>query len=312
MTKVFIPAGIKDKSIRDTFLAIVKEINSVGSNTTIAAQDPTSSTVGVPGQLIYAESSNSIWMFVADSWVKVLGSDGKDIFLAYATDYDSAGSGTVTGFSLTPTAATDWIGTFTGYAAPASNTDYSWVYVHGTTGDTIIHGKVFYGTLQAGTPSTPNATSWNLVTSTFVGLTTNWSQNQPPVNATNTSLKEWSSAFTVTINGSTNAQNIAFNTATGAIQIADDIESDNFTAGSAGWRLQRDTGSAEFGSAAIRGTLTASQIGVTSLSAISANMGTLTAGTISSTAGNMTLDLTAGTLIVRDASNNIRVKLGVI
>ena len=39
-----------------------------------------------------------------------------------------------------------------------------------------------------------------------------------------------------------------------------DIQSDNFAVGSAGWRIRRDTGNAEFNDVAVRGTLNATDI----------------------------------------------------
>ena len=130
----------------------------------------------------------------------------------------------------------------------------------GATGDTVISGRVYYQTLQASAPSTPSATSYSVSTASFTGLTSGWALTQPQVDITDTSIKEWSSAFTVTIDGSDSTQTIVFTTPTGAIQVADDIESDNYSAGSAGWKIERDTGFAEFGAAAIRGTLTVGQV----------------------------------------------------
>ena len=72
MSKVFVPASIKDKAIRDTFLSIIKNIGD-GSKPTVSQYDPTASTPGSPGQLIYSEATNSIWMFVNSAWVKILG-----------------------------------------------------------------------------------------------------------------------------------------------------------------------------------------------------------------------------------------------
>jgi hypothetical protein len=130
----------------------------------------------------------------------------------------------------------------------------------GATGDTVISGRVYYQVLQSGQPSTPSATSYNVSTASFSGLTANWALTQPSVDITDTSVKEWSSAFTVTIDGVTSAQTIVFTTPTGAIQVNADIESDNYVAGTSGWKIERDTGFAEFGSAAIRGTLTVGQV----------------------------------------------------
>lgn len=130
----------------------------------------------------------------------------------------------------------------------------------GDTGDTVVSGRVYYQTIQSSAPSTPSATSYNVSTASFSGLTSGWALTQPQIDITDTSIQEWSSAFTVTIDGVTSAQTIVFTTPTGAIQVADDIESDNYVAGTSGWKIERDTGFAEFGSAAIRDTLTVGQI----------------------------------------------------
>ena len=136
----------------------------------------------------------------------------------------------------------------------------------GAAGDTVVTGKVFYQTLQASSPSTPSATSYNVSTASFVGLSSGWSLNQPTVDITDTSVKEWASNFTVTIDGTTNAQTLVFTSPSGAIQVSDDIESDNYVAGSAGWKIERDTGNAEFQNATIRGTLNASDISTGTIS----------------------------------------------
>jgi len=137
----------------------------------------------------------------------------------------------------------------------------------GDNGDTIITGRVYYQTLQASAPSTPSASSYNTSTATFVGLTAGWSLSQPSVDITDTSVKEWSSAFQVTIDGVTSAQTLYFSTPTGAIQVTADIESDNYVAGTSGWKIERDTGNAEFQNATIRGTLNATDITAGTISA---------------------------------------------
>jgi hypothetical protein len=121
--------------------------------------------------------------------------------------------------------------------------------------------------LQASAPSTPSASSYNTSTATFVGLTAGWSLSQPSVDITDTSVKEWSSAFQVTIDGVTSAQTLYFSTPTGAIQVTADIESDNYVAGTSGWKIERDTGNAEFQNATIRGTLNATDITAGTISA---------------------------------------------
>lgn len=259
--------------MRDTLIAIVREMESLGNgNLSVSTNDPDSNTFGISGDLIYSESTNSIWVFLEENWVKVLGNDGAD------------GADGATGAT-------------------------------GDTGDTVIVGIVYYGTLQSNRPSTPNASSWNLVTSTFTGLTANWSTNQPPVDITDTAVREWSSDFSVTIDGATGNQIISFATPVGAIQVTDNIESDNYTPGVSGWAIRRDDGYAEFGSAAIRGQLTSDQIAANAITASKINVGSLdaisaTIGTFSSATSGARLVLEDDVIKVYDASNVLRVQIG--
>jgi hypothetical protein len=142
--------------------------------------------------------------------------------------------------------------------------------------------------LQASAPATPTASSYDVATGTFTGLTANWALTQPSVDITDTTVQEWSSQFQVTIDGETSAQTISFTTPTGAIQVTADIESDNFVTGVSGWRIQRDTGDAEFQNAIIRGTLNASDITVGTLNADRVNV------------DGVSIDRSAGALIIRD------------
>ena len=60
----------------------------------------------------------------------------------------------------------------------------------------------------------------------------------------------------------------------------------------------------------VTGRLEADNIVAGTLSSITADIGSVTAGTITSAAGNMVMDLDNGTIIVRDDSDNLRVKIG--
>ena len=132
--------------------------------------------------------------------------------------------------------------------------------VSGVDSDTRIYtGKVYYQTLQASSPSTPSASSFSESTLSFSGLTSGWAETQPRVDATSTTVKEWSSKYKVEYDADDN-ETITFSTPDGAFQITDDLESDNYISGSSGWRIERDTGNAEFQNATIRGTLDASDI----------------------------------------------------
>ena len=126
----------------------------------------------------------------------------------------------------------------------------------GETGDTVVTGKVYYQILQSNQPGTPSASSYNVSTASFSGLTSNWSLTQPSVEITDTALREWSSNFTVTIDGVTSVQTIVFTAPSGAIQVTADLESDNYVANSSGWKLERDTGDIEVNSGLFRGDIT--------------------------------------------------------
>jgi hypothetical protein len=181
----------------------------------------------------------------------------------------------------------DTSGNVSGFSAVASATTLA-DPTSGAAGDTIVTGRVFYQVLQASQPSTPSATSYNTSTGTFSGLTSNWLQVQPSVDITDTSVQEWSSQFQVTIDGTTSAQTISFTAPSGAIQVSADIESDNYVAGTSGWKIERDTGNAEFQDATIRGTLVADDI----------TTGTLNASRINLTGSQ--LESSSGSLVVSD------------
>ena len=122
--------------------------------------------------------------------------------------------------------------------------------------DTRIYtGKVYYQTLQASSPSTPSASSFNESTLTFSGLTSGWDETQPRVDATSTTVKEWSSKYKVEYDADDN-ETITFATPDGAFQFTDNIESDNFVSGSAGFRFERDTGDIEVNNGLFRGDVT--------------------------------------------------------
>ena len=126
----------------------------------------------------------------------------------------------------------------------------------GAAGDTVVTGKVYYQVLQSNQPGTPSASSYNISTASFSGLTSDWSLSQPGIDITDTSIKEWSSNFTVTIDGLTSAQTIEFTSPSGAIQVTSDLESDNYVANTSGWKLERDTGDIEVNSGLFRGDIT--------------------------------------------------------
>lgn len=247
MSNIFIPAGIRDKAMRDTLISIVREMNKFGegSNIKLYDQDPGVSTAGTAGDIIYSESSNSIWVFSNDgNWVLTAGIS------------DSQAS-------------------------------------QGYTGTKKFTGTLYYQSVQTSNPGAPTAATWSIPNNDFLSITPSgvWSHTQPAVTITNTLAKEWHTNYTVTLDTSVDpiTSTVTFTYPSGAIQVTDDIESDNYSPGSTGWSIRRDDGYAEFGAAAIRGQLTSNQIAanaitadkinVNSLDAISANLGTITVDT---------------------------------
>ncbi len=88
-----------------------------------------------------------------------------------------------------------------------------------------------------------------------------------------------------------------------SLKIAASLQSDNFVAGSAGWKIERDTGSAEFNNVTVRGVLTVTDgTGIVEIddgnwaanfASISLNRGFTNAGIIGVSGTNKQLELTA-------------------
>ena len=113
-------------------------------------------------------------------------------------------------------------------------------------------GLVYFTTAQASAPSTPSATSYNFSSGAFTGLTTNWQTTPVEVVISDTTKKYWVSRFVVSDDGT---QTITFSTPTGSINFGSDIQSDNYVSGSAGWKLERDTGDLEVNDGTFRGVI---------------------------------------------------------
>ena len=124
-----------------------------------------------------------------------------------------------------------------------------------STDTRIYTGVVYYQTLQQSQPSTPSASSFNESTLVLGGLTSGWSESQPSVEISSLVIKEWSSKYKVEFDAQNNST-ITFSTPSGAFQVTDDLESDNYQANTSGWKLERDTGDIEVNSGLFRGDIT--------------------------------------------------------
>ena len=129
------------------------------------------------------------------------------------------------------------------------------------TDTSVYSGILYYTTLQASAPTTPtnNTGTFNVTNKSFSTPPTGWSHSQTTVSNTSFSEKEWTVPYTVEVNVSGTVLSITYGETNGAFQITDTIESSNYSAGSAGWRIKED-GTAEFAAASIRDTLTVGQI----------------------------------------------------
>ena len=161
-------------------------------------------------------------------------------------------------------------------------------------GGAVASGILYYNVASTSAPSAPTATGYDYDSGVFHGLTSGW-QYLPITTAvgggTTISHKHWQVTFHVETSEVTNGQIITFGTVEGFIPIGSVLQSDNYSAGSAGWQIQR-TGDADFnnvnirgnstvqGSVLVNGTVAANKISTTNLAAISADLGTITAGTI--------------------------------
>lgn len=271
---------IADAQIGEEYTVTVTAVSPLGIHSDTISWDVTIPQDTTPPSTPSITSVTGGYTQITVAWTNPSDADHKEIRVYANTTNNSDTAtlvGTVSGSSFVHaglpesstryywTKAVDYTGNVSAFstgvsgstlANPADGTNGA----DGVNGDTIVTGRVYYQTLQASAPSTPSASSYNVATGTFTGLTAGWALTQPSVEITDTSVKEWSSQYQVTIDGTTSAQTISFTSPSGAIQVAADIESDNYVAGTSGWHIERDTGFAEFGSAAIRGALTANQI----------------------------------------------------
>jgi len=167
-------------------------------------------------------------------------------------------------------------------------------------GGQIGEGTLYYTTAQASAPSAPTATGYDFNTGTFTGLTSGW-QYVPITSAmgggTTISDKHWQVSFHVEVSETSEDQIFTWGTPVGFIPIGSTLQSDNFSAGSAGWQIVRNTGNAEFNNVTARGVLDASSITTGTLDCSGITVSNLNAGSI--TAGNLSATrISGGTLTI--------------
>jgi len=167
-------------------------------------------------------------------------------------------------------------------------------------GGAVANGILYYNAASTGAPSAPTATGYDYDSGIFTGLTSGW-QYVPITTAmgggTTISHKHWQVTFHVETSEVTNGQIITFGTVEGFIPIGSTLQSDNFSSGSAGWQIVRNTGNAEFNNITARGVLDAGSITTGTLDCSAITVSNLNAGSI--TAGNLSATrISGGTLTV--------------
>ena len=127
-------------------------------------------------------------------------------------------------------------------------------------------GKIYYQDAQAATPANPVATDYNFATGaiTFTnmsdGATNKWQQSPVTVDITDTTKLMWTCEFVAEQHPGAAAATVTFTSPANYIAVSSDLESNNYSAGSAGWKIERSTGNAEFNDITARGDITAESI----------------------------------------------------
>lgn len=97
--------------------------------------------------------------------------------------------------------------------------------------------------------------------SALSGVASNWSVEPPEVELSKSYQRYWEVEFSATETGVTGTGSISFGTPVPSIRFGVNIQSDNFQTGLKGWRIQRDSGDAEFNNVIARGSLRGGKVG---------------------------------------------------
>lgn len=129
--------------------------------------------------------------------------------------------------------------------------------MNGTDAPRSTQVAVYVGPLTSA-PNSPTATSIDFNSRTITGLTTSpaWQTSPVAVAVTDTDNLFYTSVLTFTESTRGGTQTVSASTPVASINFGDNIQSDNFVSGSAGWQIQRDSGNAEFSNVTVRGDST--------------------------------------------------------
>ena len=97
--------------------------------------------------------------------------------------------------------------------------------------------------------------------SALSAVASDWSVQPPEVQLSKSYQRYWEVEFSATETGVTGSGSISFGTPVPSIRFGVNIQSDNFQTGLKGWRIQRDSGDAEFNNIIARGSLRGGKTG---------------------------------------------------
>jgi len=161
-----------------------------------------------------------------------------------------------------PVYVSSTIASSTGTAGVDSNLTWSApvkLVEDGTPATEIESGLVYYQTAATNNPGTPSATGYDFIAGNFINLSSGWGTTPVTVLVTTTTALFWSSRYRITQAPNQNAT-VTFSTPLPSVNFGTNIQSDNFSAGFAGWQISRASGNAEFNNVDIRGGAVASSV----------------------------------------------------
>jgi len=179
----------------------------------------------------------------------------------------------------------------------------------GTSANETGEGIVYYTQASSSNPGTPSASDFNFTTGAFTGLTSGWQTTPVQVVISTTTLFFWSARFRAVKAPGASTATVTFATPIPSVNFGVNIQSDNYSSGSSGWQIQRNSGNAEFNNVDIRGGAVASSVVVGGSTIYSTPPTSNTSGTAAANATGMFLNSVHNRMEVWD-SGNLRVAIG--
>ena len=214
--------------------------------------------VSFAGSPTFVQNADASWPTTSSSVATITFTDGSTtVDETYTVTVNSSGvlSGTVSNSDASITlSTTTTTGILVATWTHSSGASITQTFIASSLAPRSEIVTIYLTAPQATAPANPTFTGYNFTTGVTSGRTTGWQDTPVNLTVTSTSDLYWSQEFQVTEMMYGGALTITRRgTPTSSINFGNDIQSDNFVAGSAGWQIQRDTGNAEFDNVTIRG-----------------------------------------------------------